>query len=380
VHLHRTPRFLGLPNSDSIDSNRAGEQVLPTPSSTLGTLLIRADANSVIGTGHVMRCLALAQAWQDAGGMVAFACGDLPESVQQRLAAEDCAVHKIDAASGSSRDLEETRRLAESISPRWLVLDGYKFGPDFQLTLRDVKWRLMVIDDDGRHEAYHADVLLNQNAGAAAVLYGRHTHGTRTLLGCRYAMLRREFRKCPKKPATNERVNQILLTLGGADQGNATEDLLPILSSCRSSDCQIQVVIGPANPDVFRLRDVAAKMQRVVLHVSPTNLPQIMASCDLAVTAAGSSVYELGYLGVPMLLAVTAENQRPIAAALDQLGAAVRLNELSGISSDYFKTPINWFIHDPTARAECAARFQQLVDGQGAARVVALLGELSGVE
>lgn len=329
-----------------------------------------------------MRCLALAQAWQEAGGTVAFACGDLPDALEARLVSEQCAVHRFElppACQREAHDIQETLRIANATHPRWLVLDGYFFGPTFQLSLRDVNWRLMVIDDDGRHEAYHADVLLNQNAGAAAVLYGRHIHGTRTLLGCQYAMLRREFRKCPKKLATTESVNQILLTLGGADPGNATENLLPILSSCRSSDCQIQVVIGPANPDVFRLRDVAAKMHRVVLHVSPTNLPQIMASCDLAVTAAGSSVYELGYLGVPMLLAVTAENQRPIAAALDQLGAAVRLNELSGISADYFKTPINWFIHDPAARSECAARFQQLVDGQGAARVVTALRETSGI-
>jgi UDP-2,4-diacetamido-2,4,6-trideoxy-beta-L-altropyranose hydrolase len=330
-----------------------------------------------------MRCLALAQAWQEAGGKVAFACADLPDALESRLLSEQCALHRFESAPASqreTRDIQETLRIAAVTRPQWLVLDGYDFGPDYQLALRDVTWRLMVIDDDGRHEAYHADVLLNQNAGAAAVLYGRRTHSARMLLGCQYAMLRREFRQRARKIPTSEIVSQILLTLGGADQGNVTEELLAVLGSCRPADCQIQVVIGPANPHVFRLRDVAAKMNRVVLHVAPTDLPQIMASCDLAVTAAGSSVYELGYLGVPMLLAVTAENQRPIAAALDHLGAAVRLNELSGISSDYFKTPVRWFINDPTARAECAAQFQQLVDGQGAARVAAVLRESSGVE
>jgi UDP-2,4-diacetamido-2,4,6-trideoxy-beta-L-altropyranose hydrolase len=342
--------------------------------------LIRADANSVIGTGHVMRCLALAQAWQDAGGMVAFACGDLPESVQQRLAAEDCSVHKIDAASGSSRDLEETRLLAESICPRWLVLDGYKFGPDFQLTLRDVKWRLMVIDDDGRHEAYHADVLLNQNPGAAAVLYGRHLHGSRMLLGSQYAMLRREFLQTPRKEPSGQSVSQILLTLGGADRGNVTERFLTVARSCVPADCRIHVLIGPANPHAFRLREVATKMKRVTLHVAPSDLPQIMTRCDLAITAAGSSVYELGYLGVPMLLVVTADNQRPIATALDHLRAAVRIDELGTNKSADLTSALESLVSDPVRRAECAAKFQQLVDGQGAARVVALLSELSGIE
>jgi UDP-2,4-diacetamido-2,4,6-trideoxy-beta-L-altropyranose hydrolase len=344
--------------------------------------LIRADANSVIGTGHVMRCVALAQAWQEAGGTVAFACAELPDALESRLHSEQCAVHRFESAPASRReahDIQETLRIANTTHPQWLVLDGYQFGPDYQLALRDVKWRLMVIDDDGRHEAYHANVLLNQNAGAAAVFYGRHTHGTRILLGCQYAMLRREFRQMSPKLATSESISQVLLTLGGADQGNLTERFLTILRSGLPADCQINVLIGPANPHVFRLREITAKMKDVALHVSPSNLPQIMASCDLAVTAAGSSVYELGYLGVPMLLAVTAENQRPIAAALDHLGAAVRIDELGTNPSADLPSALESLISDPARRAECAAKFRQLVDGQGAARVVAILSESSGV-
>ena len=327
-----------------------------------------------------MRCLALAQAWQDAGGNVAFACAELPESLESRLVTEQCVVHRFESAPASRReehDIQETLRIANLTHPQWLVLDGYPFGPAFQLALRDVKWRLMVIDDDGRHEAYHADVLLNQNAGAAAVLYGRHTHGARMLLGCQYAMLRREFRQTAPKLTTSETISQVLLTLGGADQGNLTERFLSILRSCLPADCQIDVLIGPANPHVLRLREIAAKMKHVILHVAPSNLPQIMASCDLAVTAAGSSVYELGYLGVPMLLAMTADNQRPIATALDHLGAALRIDELGTNPSADLPSALESLLSDPVRRAECAGKFRQLVDGQGVARVVAALSETS---
>ncbi len=163
------PASLGREPEGASIRRTATEIALNSPSASPGTLLIRADANSAIGTGHVMRCLALAQAWQDAGGKVAFACTELPPFLSQRLETEGCKVSTIDVVPGTDRDLEETRRLAESIAPKWLVLDGYAFGPDFQLTLRDVKWRLLFIDDDGRHESYHADAILNQNAGAAAV-------------------------------------------------------------------------------------------------------------------------------------------------------------------------------------------------------------------
>jgi len=351
---------------------------LPRAPDTLGTLLIRADADAVIGTGHVMRCLALAQAWQDAGGLVAFACADLPDSLFERLKAEKCNVHTIEAARGTDRDVEETRRLAESIHPRWLVLDGYDFAPAFQLALRDVDWRLLFVDDDGRHDAYHVAVLLNQNAGAAAVSYGRRTHGARLLLGCQYAMLRREFLQVTPRVATSQSVSRILVTLGGADWGNVTERLLTTLSPCLPSDCQIHALIGPANPHADAMRRIAATNQQVILHFAPANLPSIMVECDLAITAAGSSVYELGYLGVPMLVVVTADNQRPIAAALDHLGAAIRVDELGRNPTADLPSALEFLLRDSARRAECLGKFRQLVDGQGARRVVAVLIELAG--
>jgi UDP-2,4-diacetamido-2,4,6-trideoxy-beta-L-altropyranose hydrolase len=366
-----SPRVLG-------SARESAGIALNTPSANPGTLLIRADANSAIGTGHVMRCLALAQAWQDAGGQVTFACTELPPFLSQRLETEGCIVSTIDAAPGTDRDLAETRLLAESIAPKWLVLDGYAFGPDYQLTLRDVKWRLLFIDDDGRHENYHADAILNQNAGAAAVLYGKRTHNSRLLLGCEYAMLRREFLRTPRRLATSETVSRILLTLGGADSQNLTSQFLTVLWPCIPADCEIYVLIGPANPHVAAMQELASTMNRMVLHVAPDNVPQIMADCDLAITAAGSSVYELGYLGVPMLLVVAAENQRPIATALDHLGAAVRIDEFPSSRTADLPSAFERMVSDAALRAQCATKCRQLVDGQGAARVVAALRETSG--
>jgi spore coat polysaccharide biosynthesis predicted glycosyltransferase SpsG len=124
---------------------------------------------------------------------------------------------------------------------------------------------------------------------------------------------------------------------------------------------------------VLYFRELTAKMSRMILHVGATKVAEIMANCDLALTAAGSSVYELGYLGVPMLVVVTADNQRPIATALDQLHVAFRLRDPGDISAAEDKLWIDAFLHDPTKRARCASRFQELVDGRGAARVVAAL-------
>jgi spore coat polysaccharide biosynthesis predicted glycosyltransferase SpsG len=144
------------------------------------------------------------------------------------------------------------------------------------------------------------------------------------------------------------------------------------------------VLVGPANPHVHSLRETCEKfkspapgrgekMPKLVLHVAPSDVRKIMATCDLAITAAGSSVYELGFLGVPMLLVITAENQRAIAAALDSMGAAVWIDESSVHTARGVASVIAAVVNNASIRAECAKRFQAIVDGQGATRVVAAL-------
>ena len=368
---------------------RLKEHILQNPSATPGTLLIRADADSVIGTGHMMRCLALAQAWQDTGGKVAFACADLPDSLVQRLSTERCDLYRFESAPASSReanDVQETLRISNVVHPQWLVLDGYDFGPSYQMALRDARWRLLFIDDDLRHERYHVDMLLNQNAGVSAAMYARRTTGARHLLGCQYVLLRREFRAQPRPAARGggQLISNFLITLGGADQKNDTSRLIRISRGCLPPDCTIHVLVGPANPHLHSLRETCEKlksqapgrgdkMPKLVLHVAPPDVRKIMATCDLAITAAGSSVYELGFLGVPMLLVITAENQRAIAAALDSMGAAVWIDESSVHTARGVASVIAAVVENPSIRAECAKRFQALVDGQGATRVVEIL-------
>jgi UDP-2,4-diacetamido-2,4,6-trideoxy-beta-L-altropyranose hydrolase len=354
--------------------------------------LIRADANSVIGTGHVMRCLALAQAWQDAGGKVAFASAELPEALVARLLSERCELHRFESAPDSSReanDIQETLRIANVVRPEWLVLDGYGFGPNYQLAARDPRWRLLLIDDDWRHERYHVDLLLNQNAGATAALYASRKVSAPLLLGCSYALLRREFRAQPQPALRDDgrSVEKLLITLGGADQKNDTSRLIRICLDCLPPESTIHVLVGPANPHLRSLNEMcerapqsgrSEKSPTVMLHVAPPDVRSIMAMCDLAVTAAGSSVYELGFLGIPMLLVVTAENQRAIAAALDSIGAAVWIDESSVHTARGVASAIAAVVENASIRSARAKKFQSLVDGQGAPRVVTALREMSG--
>jgi UDP-2,4-diacetamido-2,4,6-trideoxy-beta-L-altropyranose hydrolase len=338
-------------------------------------LLIRADASASMGAGHVMRCLALAQAWKDVGGITEFACAELPETLRDRLVEEGCNVHLIAAAPGGTDDFIETSRLAEFRRPSWIVIDGYQFHASFYEALCDPYWQVLVIDDDARHDAYRVQMLLNQNIGASASWYQGRAPGCRLLLGCRYAMLRREFRNAGDRPKIQpERVSRILVTLGGADPACLTQ---PVVEACLRSapaGCRVDVVIGPANPNRPALEEFASRAgDRVALHVVPCDLPRLMADCDLAICAAGSSVYELGHLGVPMIVLVTADNQRMVAEHLEQIGAALRVAAGPLRSERELDRAIEKLAQDSALRAAYAAKLRALIDGQGAARVVKAL-------
>jgi len=164
-------------------------------------LLIRADADSRIGVGHVMRCLALAQAWQDSGGEAVFVATELPGGLEERLLHEGFQLIRIPAPVGGPEDAAATLAAARNHSAVWIVVDGYAFTASFLDALREAGSRVLAIDDMANLERYPVDVLLNQNLSATPAAYdGRAGSSTTLLLGPRFSLLRREFRRIPPRP------------------------------------------------------------------------------------------------------------------------------------------------------------------------------------
>ena len=156
-------------------------------------LLFRTDASVGSGTGHVMRCLALAQALQDAGGHAIFAVADATPALEERLRMEKVEHLRPKVIPGSPDDAKETVELAQKKNASWVVVDGYHFGAEYQSLLKAAGLKLLFVDDNGHGESYSADLVLNQNTHARPGLYRKRDPQTRLLLGPRYAMLRREF-------------------------------------------------------------------------------------------------------------------------------------------------------------------------------------------
>src|SRR5438093_4897988 len=127
-------------------------------------LLIRADASAQIRWGHVMRCLPLAQAWQDVGGDCIFAMAEPVDSLKGRLSSENIQIYILSASPGSPEDAEQVSELARRSNARWIVVDGYNFGAKYQSTLKKAGHKLLAIDDYGHSGACVADLILDQNA------------------------------------------------------------------------------------------------------------------------------------------------------------------------------------------------------------------------
>ena len=179
-----------------------------------------------MGTGHVMRSLALAQAWQDEHRDVTFAMAEHVDRIDARLTGEGMKLALLDAEPGSEDDARR-RSPPRGIAAHWVVLDGYHFGDDFQRAMKDAGLQVLAVDDYGHCEHYWADIVLNQDVNAAPELYTSRGHATRLLLGTQYVLLRREFSVLPR-PAIEARdaARRILVTLGGADPWNFTARIL----------------------------------------------------------------------------------------------------------------------------------------------------------
>ena len=336
----------------------------------MDTLIIRADASPAIGHGHVMRCLALAQAWKDRGGRCVFVTSQPTPAIEARLISEGFAVLKSEATPGTREDACQLVGSATQNDARWAVIDGYHFGLEYQQILKSAGLKLVVIDDYGQIGGYAADIILDQNAGAREILYAHREPATELLLGTRYAMLRGEFRKWRGGKRNHpELARNILVLLGGSDAANLTMPLLQALQDL-PGDHKITLVAGGSNANISQARELAARSSgKCRIEVEPSNLPELMAWADVAISSAGSTCWEMCFFGLPSIVVTIAENQRPLARDLEWRKIAKRI-PLSPTAVQEIVAEFRCLASDAHSRADASQRACALVDGCGAERVV----------
>lgn len=303
----------------------------------------RADASLQMGTGHVMRCLTLADTLAAAGADCRFICRDHPGNLAAFIRQHGYPVHLLALSAipeqvnptahaawlgaGMAQDAEDTAALLSQLQPDWLVVDHYALDARWETLQRRHVARLMVIDDlaDRQHDC---DLLLDQNLGRLESDYDTlvPAHCTR-LTGARHALLRPEFaalRAYSLQRRQAGTLRSLLVTMGGVDKDNATGRILQALA-CRSlpHDCRITVVMGATAPWRQEVTTLAATLPWPVdVRVNVSDMAQLMADADLAIGAAGSTSWERCCLGLPTLMAVLADNQREAASYIEDSGAA----------------------------------------------------------
>lgn len=342
-------------------------------------LLIRADASPRIGTGHVMRCLALAQAWQETGGRSTFLTAMDAPLIEERLKADGMFVAHLGSKPGSGDDMCETVRMAHQLGAKWVVADGYHFDTQFQRGIKEAGLHLLYVDDAGYAGRFLADLILNQNISANEGLYSNRHADTRLLLGTHYALQRREFWKWRGwKRNVPDIATNILVTLGGSDPNNVTRQILQLLLLLKTPGLRVRAVVGAANPHWKSLKELAnSSPGRFELIGNTSEMPELMAWADLAVAAGGSTCWELALMGLPMVLLVLADNQRAIAAGLEREGVAIDLGWHNLLESVNMAKVLGDLLDDPIRRRLMSNLGCKLVDGYGAARVATILTENS---
>jgi len=335
-------------------------------------IVFRVDASTQIGTGHVMRCLALAQAWQDTQGQAIFVMTTSVPALEERLQSEGMQVVHLTTEPGSLDDAQQTATLAHQFGATWVVVDGYHFGGEYQQILKQSKLHLLFIDDYGHAEHYYADFVLNQNISADEQWYNNREAYTQLLLDTRYALLRREFWQWQGWQRTVPPVaKKVLVTLGGADPDNITLKVIQSLQIVEVEELEAVVVVGGSNPHYENLKmAVLDSGYPIQLQRNVTNMPELMAWADVAISAGGSTCWELAFMGLPSILLILADNQRAIAEKLATLNLAVNLGWHQDATIEQIGLALQELIGDRPKRETMSKKGRELVDGNGARRVV----------
>lgn len=339
--------------------------------------IFRVDANTEIGYGHLMRCVAMAQELHSLKIEVSFLVSKPSENIRKRLEEDAFTCIPVKAVPGSSEDALETAGYAASVKASWIGIDGYQFNGKYQKYLKDKGFSLFFIDDYGHCEHYFADIILNQNISATEDYYKSREDYTELLMGTDYVLLREEFKAYRKfRRKIFGRAEKILITIGGSDPYNVTLKALEGIEKTGLKNLEVKVITGGANPNIAAIENFACKSGaglKIEILKDIKNMSEIMAWADIAVSGGGSTCWELALLGLPALVTAWADNQRPIADALGKKEIAVNLGWHEKITADNIAGELEKLILSPESRKKMSENAQKTIDGLSTQRVMEAL-------
>lgn len=336
-------------------------------------VLVRADGGAGIGLGHVTRCLALAGQLRARGAEVVFVTSPADPAVLAKIKAAGCLVEALPKDCDEDAAIAFLLAVAAKIPTRLIVVDSYRIELKHQLAIKGAGLTLLALDDFGSGR-FAADFVLNSSLTARAENYSVEA-GARLLLGPSHALLRPEFLEAAGRPAAPAAVPRVLITMGGSDPSGLTREAWKTLDAA-PGEFALDLLVGAAYPGAGALaRDAAAARHPSEVHHDPADVPGLMRRASFAVSAAGSTCWELALLGIPAIVIVTAANQQGVADGLQKSGFAVSLGAASPFPGGALQKEALSLLRQPDRLQAMAAAGRKIVDGRGAERVAdAVLG------
>lgn len=357
-------------------------------------IAFRVDASIDMGSGHVMRCLTLADELKARGHECHFISRRQPGDLIELIGEKGYQVHVLQECDdtdlgdlahshwlkgGQQKDFTDSKAVLKTLLPDWLVVDHYGIDAKWEQQARVYSKHIFVIDDLADRE-HDCNVLLDQNLGQTDEQYHHLTPpGTTLLTGTQYALLRPEFARYRAQSLnarhSNTQIDHILVTLGGVDKDNVTAQVLSALEkSALRDETRITVVLGKQAPWLSHVKTqvTQSRMKARVLS-GVENMAELMSQADLAIGAAGSTSWERCTLGVPSISACQAENQSEILKALEKAGAIIAFPR-SFETSQLVET-INELNIKPEILTRLCLSSKNLCDGKGVKRVIGAVFE-----
>lgn len=336
-------------------------------------IIFRADGNSVIGAGHIMRCLSIANAAKEKGETCKFilATDDFKETIIGNG-------HSAEVLNSDYTKVD-TKEIIELISkekPSAVIADSYFVTENDMNVLRqycnEIGSKLVYIDDRCCC-AFPCDILVNYNVSADKDSYNKLYENTTKpvfLLGTEYAPLRKEFQDQEDRVVIKEGKN-ILVSTGGADSDHFTLSL--INEAAKYNDYNFHFVVGMMNRDKTEIRKLASEYRNIIIHENVAQMGKLMRSCDAAVSASGSTLYELCATQTPTITYVLADNQIPLANGFSDRDIIKYYGDIRVIGKDKLANILICEIvklADDYEQRKHIAETMAVVDGNGAGRII----------
>ena len=352
-------------------------------------IAFRVDASSMIGSGHFMRCLTLAQKLKEQDCEISFICRHLPDIYSTYLSDNQIHLYRTDSTThpynssekpylswlGTSQeqDAQNTISAIQSTYWDWIIVDHYALDIAWETLIKPLSRKLMVIDDLANRE-HDCDILLDQNYyhDNANPYLGLTPPNCIALLGPQYALLRPEFEKMRRQlqPRDNQ-VKKILIFFGGVDAEDFTSKAIDAIASLRKQSFTVNVVIGNHHPNKANITQICRQLN-YHCHVQTNKMAELISQADICIGAGGSSTWERCSLGLPTITLCIADNQRVLCQNAAKAGL-IYFPELTSDLVEGIQLHFRALLSNSFLRKNISHRGLQLIDSKGSERVLSYL-------